>query len=59
MFLYSPVFVELGGMTVSQIESGLSAALATTNEAMSNSAIDLQFNIVHVEEVRFRFQFRL
>lgn len=47
MFLYTPeVMALLGDISAMQMVSFLSAALALTNEAMTNSDIGVEFSLV-------------
>lgn len=42
---------QVAASTAAQMESIIAAAFASTNEAMANSEISLDINVVHVEPV--------
>ena len=54
MFLYTPSGRDLLGVSDSQMQSELADSLDAVNDAMVNSAIDLRFSLVRVEQVSFR-----
>ena len=54
MILYTEGAKEsLGGISDAQMETALAAAITSTNEAMTNSDIDLEISVVYVGTVRF------
>lgn len=42
----------LGNITDAQMQTTLATALSTSNEALVNSRIDMEFSLVHVGPVR-------
>lgn len=53
MYLYTEGAKDvLGGISDTQMQSTLATGLATANEAMTNSGIDLVLSLVHVGLVR-------
>lgn len=52
MLLYTPGARDLLGVDDSQMVSDLAQVLDSTNSAMANSVIDLEFVLVRVEPVR-------
>lgn len=55
MFLYTESALEAyGDITDAQMETVLATAITSSNEAMSNSDIDLELSVVYVGPVRFR-----
>lgn len=51
MFFYTPSGRDILGVSDSQMQSELADALITSNEAMVNSNVNLQFSLVRVELV--------
>lgn len=51
MFFYTPSGRDILGVSDSQMQSELADALITSNEAMVNSNVDLQFSLVRIEPV--------
>lgn len=53
MYLYTDLAMEyLGGVSDTQMQTNIATALATTNEAMTNSEIDLEISPVYIGSVR-------
>ena len=51
MVLYSEGAWSSYGSTEDQLLTAIAEAFQSSNEAMENSEIDLEFNLVHVDEV--------
>lgn len=53
MLLYSEsAMADLGDLSEDQMETELTAAISSTNEAFADSDIPLQFSLVHVQKVK-------